>query len=83
MRLTTILALAAVTLAVGACRHLEPLGADFGNSVNQNHALHVVDPHPAGASAGAPDLDAARALLGRQRYEADIVETPVAESTSD
>ncbi len=79
---TTILVLAAVSV-VGACKHREPLSADFGNSVNQNPALHVVDPQPASAGAGAPNLEGTRAVIGYGRYLTDTVETPVAESTAD
>lgn len=82
MRTTTYFALAAV-FVVGACKHTEPLNADFGNSVNQNQALHVVDPQPAGAGAGAPDLEGTRAINTYERYQADTVETPAAEATSE
>ena len=83
MQTKTVLALAVVTLALGACKHTMPLGSDFGNAVNQNHALHVVDPQPAGAGAGAPDLDGTRAIGGFERYVTDSVETPVAEGTGE
>ncbi|MFQ5772981.1 MAG: hypothetical protein ACE5GS_00540 [Kiloniellaceae bacterium] len=68
----------AALLAATACanRNAVPLGADFGNAVEQNTARQVVDPQPVTARYGAPELDGKRAKVVIDRYETGTVIAP-------
>ena len=66
--------------APGAAQHL---GADFGNAVSHNAEQHIIDPLPAGAAAGAPDMDGARAAGAVRRYRSGEVTAPDPVETSE
>ena len=59
-----------------------PLGADFGNAVHHNAAVHIIDPRPIHADDGAPALNGKRAAGALSRYENGAVAAPEAPSTS-
>ena len=75
------LGVAAVALA--ACQHNYPLGQGFGNSVEHNNALQVVDPNPVTANAGAPNLNGRRAAIAIENYETGEIEELQVETTTD
>ena len=84
-RYTAVLAAAAAVLATGACvgpRIGGPLGADFGNAVSHNAGQHVIDPRPAQALEGAPDMDGARAAGALERYRGGQATAPKSPETS-
>lgn len=58
------------------------LGADFGNAVSHNAAQHIIDPAPAHAFAGPPNLDGVRAAEAINRYRSGTVIAPEAMETS-
>ena len=76
-------------LGLGACAGpdgetaAQPLGADFGNAVSHNAEQHIIDPLPANASAGAPDMDGARAAGAVKRYRSGEVAVPEPVETSE
>ncbi len=49
----------------------------FGDAIEQNKAVHIVNPEP--AAVDVPDLDGARAALAIRRYERGQVIPPGAE----
>ena len=85
----TLIGLAAASFTLAACNggplydHSQPLNAGFGNSIQHNDAVAIIDPTPANATDGAPDLEAKRAKLAIDRYESGAVTAAEAESTSD
>ena len=62
--------------------HNEPLNPGFGNAVSHNAAVAIIDPTPANASAGAPDLDGKRAEKAMTAYESGAAEQVQAETTT-
>ena len=70
-------------LALAACenRNIPPLAQDFGNATEHNMSLHIINPEPATAGYGAPELDGIRAKGAVDRYKGGSVITPQAEST--
>jgi hypothetical protein len=82
-----LIGLAAASFTLAACNsiydHNEPLNAGFGNTVKHNEAVAIIDPTPANASDGAPNLEAKRAKLAIERYESGAVSEADAESVSD
>jgi len=75
------LGVAAATLA--ACQNNYPLRQGYGDSVEHNAAVQIIDPNPVTAEAGAPDLNGRRAAVAIDNYENANVEEVQAESTSD
>ena len=69
--------------ALAACQHNYPLGQGFGNSVEHNNALQIVDPNPVTANAEAPNLNGKRAAIAIENYEEDTVEELEVETTTD
>ena len=82
-----LIGLAAASFSLAACNsiydHSQPLNAGFGNSIKHNDAVAIIDPTPANASDGAPDLDGKRAKLAIERYETGAVTEAEAEEVSD
>ena len=79
----TYLFLGVAAAALAACQHDYPLGQGFGNSVEHNAAVQIIDPNPVTAEAGAPDLNGRRAAVAIDNYENANVTEVEAESTSD
>ncbi len=50
----------------------------FGDTIEQNKAVHIVNPEP--AAVDVPDLEGARAALAIQRYKRGQVIPPGAEA---
>ena len=69
--------------ALAACQHNYPLGQGFGNSVEHNNALQIIDPNPVTANAGAPNLNGRRAAIAIENYETGEVEEVQIETTTD
>ena len=61
----------------------EHLGKDFGNAVSHNAEQHIIDPIPAQAAAGAPEMDGARAAGAIRRYRSGEVTAPETLETSE
>ena len=83
----TATALATVMFGMSGCiffhDHSEPINAGYGNSLNHNAAVAIVDPAPANATAGAPDFNGKRAAIAMENYETGQIEQVEAESTQD
>ena len=82
-----LIGLAAASFTLAACNsiydHSQPLNQGFGNAIKHNDAVAIVDPTPANASDGAPDLDGKRAKIGVERYETGAEMEAEAEEVSD
>ena len=59
-----------------------PEGVAFGNAVSHNAALHIIDPDPPTARAGAPNMDGVRAAEAIRRYRSGAVIKPEPVETS-
>ncbi len=81
-RMTTTIAFAAL-LVLPACANDEPLGVDFGNAVESNKAMHIIDPAPVYDAPETPDYDGTRAGAALQRYEDGAVIQPKTLETGD
>jgi hypothetical protein len=70
-------------LVLAACgnRNIPPLAPDFGNAVEHNMSMHIINPEPATAGYGAPELDGTRAKGVLDRYKSGSVIVPKAEAT--
>ncbi len=70
MKRAIILLPLGLILAVAACenRNAVPLGKDFGNAVQHNMSVHIINPDPVTAGYGAPALDGKRARGAMDRY---------------
>lgn len=82
------LVIIAAAVTVSACVRADPdkdvpLTVDFGNAVNANASLHVIDPNPPKAGEGAPPLDGRRAAAVIERYETGTVHAPETVETTD
>ncbi len=81
-RMTTTIAFAAL-LALPACANDQPLSPDFGNAVESNKAMHIIDPAPVYAGPETPDYDANRVSSALERYRTGTVIVPHNLSTTD
>jgi hypothetical protein len=63
-------------VAVAACNHTQPLGRDFGNSVNHNMSMHIINPAPDFEGREVPDMEGTRASGAIERYDAGAVLAP-------
>ena len=67
----------ALLFAVAACdQHLKPLGRDYGNAVNHNLSVHVIDPAPNLEGKEVPDMEGTRAAGAMERYDTGTVIQP-------
>ena len=73
MKAFALLALSALALAACA-ENREPLSADFGNSVNANISVQVVNPNP--GKAGLSNGDGTRIGNAIERYHTNKVYHP-------
>jgi hypothetical protein len=71
-------------LLLGGCQevHWPSSAATFGEAVQRNAELQVVDPAPVWVP-GPPPLDGTRAALAIGRYQTDQVEEPEELRTTD
>lgn len=81
MKVPSIILSIACAGAVAGCEQPDALNPDFGNAVRQNMAAQIINPEPANASAGAPDLTGAVAVGSYGRYRTGNVKEPVPLST--
>ena len=77
-----LMVLAAVLL-LAACQHTVPLGSGFGNAVQHNSALHIVDPNPPSATDVVLEMEGKRAGLAISRYETGDVFVPLNPGTTN
>lgn len=81
--LTTIAAIAAGTLLAG-CTPQEELHPTFGNAVNHNMSVHIINPAPTySVQQQVPDFDGPRAAGAQQRYDSGEIIPPERLRTSD
>ena len=74
----------AVALGLTACADTQaPLNAGFGDAYYHNIAVQVIDPVPANAGSGAPDLEGQRARIAIDRYRSSTTLVPEETTTSD
>jgi hypothetical protein len=66
----------ALLFAVAACQHLKPLGRDYGNAVNHNLSVHVINPAPNLEGKEIPDMEGTRAASAMERYDTGTVFAP-------
>jgi type IV pilus biogenesis protein CpaD/CtpE len=83
MRLFHIATFAGLILALAACSNAEPLNPDFGASVRHNMMIHIINPAPAHANRGAPDMRGQRAADVIERYNKGAATPLVIEKTGD
>jgi type IV pilus biogenesis protein CpaD/CtpE len=80
---TAIMTVAAF-LGLTACADTQaPLNAGFGDAYHHNMAVQVIDPNPANAGSGAPDLEGERARIAIDRYRGAATLIPEETTTSD
>ena len=72
----------AALLALTACENDRRLGADFGNAVEHNKALHIINPAPAYQAPETPDYDGTRSGSAVGRYKSGTVVQPKNLSTN-
>jgi hypothetical protein len=80
-----ILLTTAAALSLVACTNQAPqtdLNTGFGDAYYHNIAVQVVNPNPANAGSGAPDLEGQRARIAIDRYDTTTTVAPVATTTS-
>ena len=82
MKRSKYLMVLAAGLLLAACQHNVPLGAGFGNAVQHNHALHIVDPNPPSATDVVLEMEGKRAGLAIGRYETGDVIVPSTPATT-
>ena len=76
----------ALLFAVGACAqysNTEPLGRDYGNAVNHNMSVQVIDPAPNLEGKEIPDMAGTRASGAIKRYDTGTVIQPEQIDTTD
>ena len=80
------IALLTVATALGlvACTDTQaPINATFGDAYYHNIAVQVIDPTPANAGSGAPDLEGERARVAIDRYRSSTTIVPEGTATTD
>jgi type IV pilus biogenesis protein CpaD/CtpE len=80
-----ILLTIAVTLSLVACTNKAPqmeLSTGFGDAYYHNIAAQVINPNPANAGSGAPDLEGQRGRIAIERYHTTTTVAPVTTTTS-
>ena len=80
-----IFLMATAALALAACTNKTPqmdLNTGFGDAYYHNIAAQVINPNPANAGSGAPDLEGQRARIAIDRYDTTTTIAPVATTTS-
>lgn len=73
----------AVLLALAACADTQgPMNPGFGDAYQHNMAVHVIDPTPANAGSGAPELEGERARIAIDRYRGAATIAPETTTTA-
>jgi hypothetical protein len=86
MKQTVKLLAFALLLAGTACAQYsnkEPLGRDYGNAINHNMSVQVIDPAPNLEGKEIPDMAGTRAAGALQRYNTGTEIRPETLETSD
>ena len=78
----SVAALCLVIAAGGCTSTQEPINDSFGEAYYHNMAVHVIDPNPANAGSGAPELEGERARVAIDRYRATRTVKPVTVTTT-
>lgn len=76
----------ALLFAVAACaqyQNKEPLSRDYGDAVNHNMAVQVIDPAPNWEGKEIPDMAGTRASDAIKRYDSGTVIQPQQIDTTD
>ena len=74
----------AAFVALTACADTQsPLNPGFGDAYQHNMAVQVIDPNPANAGSGAPDLEGERARVAIDRYRGAATLAPITTTTSE
>ena len=66
----------AVALSTAGCESKQHLSSDFGNAVNHNMSLQIVNPDPVYLAPEVPDFDGVRAAGAIERYKTGTVIEP-------
>jgi type IV pilus biogenesis protein CpaD/CtpE len=77
--------MATAALALVACTNKTPqmdLNTGFGDAYYHNIAAQVINPNPANAGSGAPDLEGQRGRIAIERYHTTTTVAPVTTTTS-
>ena len=82
MTKTYLLMTAAAALLLSGCEARTPLNDEFGNAVEQNLSLQIVDPDPVYIAPESPDFNGIRASGAIDRYETGTVIEPEEETTT-
>lgn len=70
MKIFSTIAVLAAGALVAACSPQGDLSPDFGNAVNHNMSLHIINPAPTyGSDQQVPEFDGPRAAGAQQRYD--------------
>ena len=81
MRIALLTVVAAFGLS--ACTNTqEPMNVGFGDAYHHNSAVHVINPTPANAGSGAPDLDGERGQIAIDRYRSSTTIAPEETTTT-
>lgn len=77
MKTSMIIAALAAGGLLAACTPQEDLHPTFGNAVQHNMAVHIINPAPTyGVQQQVPELDGPRAAGAQQRYDEGEVIPP-------
>jgi type IV pilus biogenesis protein CpaD/CtpE len=79
MKTITFALTAASLLFFAACTPQEPLSSDFGNAVQQNMAVQIINPGP---NEKPLTYDGARTTAAVEKYRQGDVEKPEIQTTS-
>ena len=80
-----VLLMIAATVGLVACTNKAPqmdLNTGFGDAYYHNIAAQVINPNPANAGSGAPDLEGQRGRIAIERYHTTTTVAPVTTTTS-
>jgi hypothetical protein len=84
MKTLSIIAALAAGALVAACTPQEDLSPDFGNAVQHNMSLHIINPAPSySVEQQVPPLDGPRAVGAQQRYDNGEIIPPERLRTSE
>lgn len=73
----------ALLIGLAGCANDQPINSDFGNSVQHNMAMHIINPAPNYAGSVVAPTDGRRAALAIERYQKGDVIAPEAHETSE
>ena len=70
-------------LVVAACKHTQPLSPSFGDAVNHNMSMQIINPAPDLEGREVPAMEGTRAAGAIERYDTGTVITPEVIDTTD